>query len=135
MQRIRIATLALLMPFLAASHATAQSLDLPKLQGDVQEAIEKAMPAVVECTVKGGGGGRFSAVVVSEDGLVLTAAHCVSRPSIRVLSQLVQSFEGTSCPGLDGELPLTFSRPNPIPDSSRFPNDLLFACLYAMSWA
>ena len=43
------------------------------------------MPAVVACNIKGRPG-SFSAVIVSEDGLVLTAAHCVARrgPQIRI---------------------------------------------------
>lgn len=82
--RTRVIPAALIMA-LCATHARSGDFDLKTLESDIQSAIVKAMPAVVACSIKGRPGG-FSAVIVSEDGLVLTAAHCVANrgPQIRI---------------------------------------------------
>lgn len=51
--------------------------DLKLIQKQTQRVIQRAMPAVVAVQV---GGAFGSAVIVSEDGLVLTAGHVVGRP-------------------------------------------------------
>lgn len=51
--------------------------DLKLIQKQTQRVIEHAMPAVVAVQV---GGAFGSAVIVSPDGLVLTAGHVVGRP-------------------------------------------------------
>lgn len=58
----------------------AQELGPKELQQKVQQAIAKVSPACVflsdyDTITKREGGNRFSGVIVSEDGLILTAAH------------------------------------------------------------
>ena len=48
--------------------------DLKKVESDVQSLVEKALPCTV-CIRSARGMGSGSGVIVSEDGLVLTAAH------------------------------------------------------------
>ncbi len=89
---------AALILTLLATQGSGNDLDLKRLEADIQSAIKKAIPAVVACSIKGRPG-SFSAVIVSEDGLVLTAAHCVAqrRPQVRA---------GTPRPGAPGGKPV-----------------------------
>ena len=69
-----------LFPVLAplATTCAEDSLeDLIKIQTDVKDAVSKAMPTVVAVT---DGSGFGSGVVVSSDGLVLTAGHVMASP-------------------------------------------------------
>ncbi len=55
--------------------------DLKLIQTQTQRVVEHAMPAVVAVQV---GGAFGSAVIVSPDGMVLTAGHVVGRPGLPV---------------------------------------------------
>ena len=61
---------------LESSVLAAEGFDFKEMQARIQATIEKTMPAVVSCGIKNKPGG-FSAVIVTKDGYVLTAAHCV----------------------------------------------------------
>ena len=61
----------------AEANATGPDVDFSDLQSRIQSTVAKTMPAVVGCNIKGRPGG-FSAVIVSKDGYILTAAHCVA---------------------------------------------------------
>lgn len=82
--RSRLLQVALVLAVFT-SRGAGRDFDLRGLEAGIQAAVTKAMPAVVACSIKGQPG-SFSAVVVSEDGLVLTAAHCVARrgPQVRI---------------------------------------------------
>ncbi|MFI4860180.1 MAG: S1C family serine protease [Phycisphaerales bacterium JB063] len=55
---------------------------LQALEAQVEAVVERATPATV-CVRAGGGSG--SGVIISEDGLVLTAGHVAMRPGTRVV--------------------------------------------------
>ncbi|MDA7951559.1 MAG: S1C family serine protease [Pirellulaceae bacterium] len=55
--------------------------DLVKMQGHVKKMVKEVMPAVVGVRV---GGSSGSGVIVSEDGIVLTAGHVVKEPGTKV---------------------------------------------------
>ena len=61
------------------SVSTSATFDHHKLTSQVQAAIERAKPACVAVTElrRSGRGATFSAVIVSQDGYILTAAHCI----------------------------------------------------------
>jgi len=74
--------LPLLLFMAFASFSYAQAVNAGKLQVMVQQAIQKAAPASVymsdyDTVAKRNTGSRFSGVVVSKDGLILSAAHVV----------------------------------------------------------
>ena len=56
--------------------------DLRSIETHVQQLVSRVSPAVVAVSV---GGSTGSGVVISEDGLVLTAAHVCDRPGREVL--------------------------------------------------
>lgn len=94
---VRCATAALFCLVLAAAplHAAAQEQDTPTL-AQVQQQAQDAAPACIGATVgiivrdadgngTGNGRGMGSGVVVSEDGLILSAAHVVLTPGAELI--------------------------------------------------
>ncbi|MFK7821851.1 MAG: trypsin-like peptidase domain-containing protein, partial [Planctomycetaceae bacterium] len=59
-----------------ASDRDSGEFEFANIESRIQSTISKSMPAVVSCGLKGRPGG-FSAVIISKDGYVLTAAHCI----------------------------------------------------------
>jgi serine protease Do len=61
--------------------------DLRNIESRVKEVVAQVSPAVVAVTLRGGGNGLISgsAVVISPDGLVLTAAHVAGTPNREVM--------------------------------------------------
>jgi serine protease Do len=74
---------------LAGSQNTAETPgdveSLLEIERRVRETVLKAVPATVGLRV---GGGQGSGVIVSPDGLILTAAHVSGRPGARCVVQL-----------------------------------------------
>jgi S1-C subfamily serine protease len=68
--------LCLFITISVTNPATGRDFKFADMQSRIQATISKSMPAVVSCGLKGRPGG-FSAVIISKDGYVLTAAHCV----------------------------------------------------------
>jgi len=60
-------------------HAKEASLDFAELNKQVQEVINRVEPACVSVAMhaKGRGTNNFSGVIVSEEGHILTVAHCI----------------------------------------------------------
>ncbi|MGB7343433.1 MAG: trypsin-like peptidase domain-containing protein [Pirellulaceae bacterium] len=73
-----LVTCVLTVAFLDSSYALAVNSvgDLKKVETQVQKLVGKTLPCTV-CIVSESGGGSGSGVTVSEDGLVLTAAHVI----------------------------------------------------------
>ena len=75
---IRIAMLCLFTCILQTTSVAQESVEqLRQVEAKIQKAVSLAMPAVVAVT---DGHGFGSGVIVSEDGLVLTAGHVMSSP-------------------------------------------------------
>jgi serine protease Do len=64
--------------------------ELKALQGKVKTVYQKSLPVTVALLMAGGpgGGSAGSGVIVSNDGLVLTAAHVIGRPRDPVVFEL-----------------------------------------------
>lgn len=74
---VRMACAILMVAVLEVVASGHSDFDFNAMESQIQATVAKSMPAVVACTIKGRPGG-FSAVIVSKDGYVLTAAHCVA---------------------------------------------------------
>ena len=73
---IRIAMICLFICILQSTSVAQESVEqLRQVEAKIQKAVSLAIPAVVGVT---DGQGFGSGVIVSEDGLVLTAGHVMS---------------------------------------------------------
>ena len=73
-------------PAVAATGNSSQpnKLDLKKLEKDLAQVLKRARASTVAITMgEGQMGGNGSAVIVSPDGLVLTAGHCFGEPDAK----------------------------------------------------
>lgn len=77
--------------------ASGEAFDLPSIETRVQGAVSSTYDATV-CLTVSGGRGAGSGVIVSEDGLVLTAAHVVPKvgESIQIILSSGQVLPGKS---------------------------------------
>ncbi|MEE9390958.1 MAG: trypsin-like peptidase domain-containing protein [Planctomycetota bacterium] len=85
-----------LLPVVVWAQEPPSDDDLGQLQCRIRDAVRRVAPATVGVrTKKDGQGGRGSGVIVTADGLVMTAAHCMAKigskcwvvlPSGRVLA-------------------------------------------------
>lgn len=69
---------AILLATLTSLAPAAGEFDLTELDRRVRSVVDRVLPAVVSCRIKDAPSGSFSAVIVSSEGHVLTAAHCVT---------------------------------------------------------
>lgn len=67
------------LALLVAQAAVAQDLDVADLEDTIQKVVEKVRPATVAVRM---GDGDASGVIVSKEGHVLTAGHCVMEPGM-----------------------------------------------------
>ena len=84
--------------------APKTAADLRTIEAQVKQVLKKAIPCTVNIAV---GGAEGSGVIVSRDGLVLTAGHVVMKPGLKVLFRFAdgKTAKGVSLGMFQGWMP------------------------------